>query len=101
MIGRASIGYPWIFQEIKHLIKTGNKLPSPTLTERLRVLKKYLDHAIAWKGERLALLEARRHYSHYLRNIPHVKPYRLQLVKAPTFEQIREILEKIASDHML
>lgn len=96
MIGRASIGYPWIFQAIKHFIKTGKTLPPPTLTERLATLKKHLYHSIAWKGEKLALLEMRRHYTHYLRGYPHIKPFRMRLVQATTLDEIITTLDEIA-----
>jgi len=95
MIGRASIGNPWIFKQIKHFVETGEKLPPPNLTKRLETLKKHLHHGIAWKGERTAILEMRRHYSNYLRGLPNMKPFRMQLVHALTLQDIHRILTQI------
>src|SRR5690606_20675735 len=80
MIGRAAIGYPWIFREIKHYIATGEKLAPPTIEERIQVCRKHLDFSVQWKGERLGILEMRRHYSQYLKGLSHVKDYRMRLV---------------------
>jgi nifR3 family TIM-barrel protein len=80
MIGRASIGYPWIFREIKHYFKTGELLPPPTVSERVAAAKQHLRHSIEWKGLKLGVLEMRRHYTNYFRGFPHIKPYRSVLV---------------------
>ena len=80
MIGRASIGYPWFFNEVKHFYKTGEHLPKPTLQERVDVTRRHLDMSIKWKGEKLALVEMKRHYTNYFKGIPHFKPYRTKLV---------------------
>jgi nifR3 family TIM-barrel protein len=96
MIGRASIGYPWIFNEIKHYIKTGEKLEGPKLQERIRVTKKHLDFSIEWKGDRKGVYEMRRHYTNYFRGIPHFKPFRTRLVEADTAGEIYSILDEIA-----
>ncbi|ROT47096.1 tRNA dihydrouridine synthase DusB [Candidatus Cardinium hertigii] len=95
MIGRASIGYPWIFREIKHYYATGTLLPPPTLQERIETVKKHLVHAIQWKGERLGILEMRRHYTNYFRGIQFIKNYRLSLVEAPSYAVICDLLEEI------
>jgi tRNA-dihydrouridine synthase B len=96
MIGRAAIGYPWIFREVKHYFKTGEKLPPPTLQERLDVCKKHLDFSIQWKGEKLGIFEMRRHYTSYFKNMPDFKPYRTRLVEAQNQPLIIEILEEVA-----
>ena len=70
MIGRAAIGYPWIFNEIKHYFKTGEHLPAPTIEQRVNVIKKHLQRSIEWKGETLGMLEMRRHYANYLKGFP-------------------------------
>ena len=80
MIGRASIGYPWIFREVKHYIATGELLPPPTIDERVQAARKHLQHSIEWKGERLGVLEMRRHYTNYFRGFPYIKKYRTELV---------------------
>ncbi len=80
MIGRASIGYPWIFREIKHYFETGEILPPPTVFERVEAAKQHLRHSIEWKGQKLGVLEMRRHYTNYFRGFPHIKPYRSVLV---------------------
>ncbi len=95
MIGRASIGYPWIFREVKHLLRTGQELPPPTRAERLHTLEQHLRHAVAWKGARLALLEMRRHYAPYLRGLPDIKAVRLQLVQATSLAEVERLLEPL------
>ena len=82
MIGRAAIGYPWIFDEIKHYFKTGEHLPEPTLSERVSIAKRHLEFSLSWKGEKLGIFEMRRHYTNYFRGIPHFKPFRSQLVQS-------------------
>ncbi|MDI1324276.1 MAG: tRNA dihydrouridine synthase DusB [Algoriphagus sp.] len=96
MIGRASIGYPWIFNEIKHFIATGEKLPSPDLDERIAVAKKHLDFSVEWKGEKQGILEMRRHYTSYFRGMPNFKTFRTEMVTADTYEQVREILNQVS-----
>lgn len=95
MIGRGAIGYPWIFNEIKHYMKTGEILPPPTLTERLDVCKKHLDFSIEWKGDRKGVFEMRRHYTAYFKGINGFKPYRMRLVEAPSVNVVYEVLEEI------
>jgi nifR3 family TIM-barrel protein len=95
MIGRASIGYPWIFREIKHYFQTGELLPPPTLQERIEVCKTHFLKSIEWKGEKLGVLEMRRHYANYFKGIPYFKPIRNQLVTENDVNKILEILESI------
>jgi tRNA-dihydrouridine synthase B len=95
MIGRAAIGYPWIFNEIKHFIKTGTHLAPPTIEDRIRVTKKHLDKSIEWKNPKLGILEMRRHYASYFKGIENFKPYRARLVEAPDYETVCGILEEI------
>ncbi len=95
MIGRASIGYPWIFNEIKHYLKTGQKLEAPDLDERVKVAIQHVDFSVEWKGERLGLLEMRRHYTNYFRGIPNFKPVRTTLVESESYEEVKETLTKI------
>jgi len=99
MVGRASIGYPWIFNEIKHFMATGEKLPAPDLTERLRVTKSHLDFSIKWKGEKLGILEMRRHYTNYFRGMPNFKPYRSEMVTADTYAQVCALLDEVAETY--
>jgi nifR3 family TIM-barrel protein len=80
MIGRASIGYPWIFREIKHYLLTGEHLAPPTLEERVSAARRHLARSIEWKGEKLGVLEMRRHYANYFRNFTGIKSFRAQLV---------------------
>lgn len=95
MIGRASIGYPWIFREIKHFVQTGTLLPPPTLQERVQTIRKHLRHAIAWKGERVGLMETRQHYAGYLKGLQHIKEFRKDLVEATSEGQVDLILESL------
>jgi len=97
MIGRASIGYPWIFQEIKHFFKTGEQLAPPDLQERIATLQKHLHHAIQWKGERTGILEMRRHYTNYLKGLPEVKMYRQMLVEAGDLLTVESVLFELVS----
>jgi tRNA-dihydrouridine synthase B len=95
MIGRAAIGYPWIFREIKHYRDTGRILPPPTIEERVSVCRKHLLHAMDWKGPMLGILEMRPHYGSYLKGLSHVKDFRMQLVHALTYAEIEAIFEKL------
>ncbi|WP_256010905.1 tRNA dihydrouridine synthase DusB [Desertivirga xinjiangensis] len=95
MIGRASIGYPWIFREIKHFFKTGEILAGPTLTERVEVCATHLEKSIAWKGEKTGIFEMRRHYSNYFKGIPNFKEYRMNLVSLESYSEILEVLNEI------
>ncbi len=96
MIGRAAIGYPWIFNEVKHYFKTGEILPKPDMKERVRICKKHLIRSIEWKGEKVGIYEMRTHYTNYFRGIADFKPYRQRLVEAPSHLIVLEILEEIA-----
>ncbi|PZX54735.1 nifR3 family TIM-barrel protein [Algoriphagus ratkowskyi] len=103
MIGRASIGYPWIFNEIKHFLATGEKLAAPGLEERIAVTKKHLDFSVEWKGPKLGILEMRRHYTNYFRGMPNFKQYRAEMVTAETYEHVCEVLEQVSdvyADHV-
>ena len=99
MIGRASIGYPWIFNEIKHFMATGEKLAAPDLKERLRVTKSHLDFSIKWKGEKLGILEMRRHYTNYFRGMPNFKPYRSEMVTAESYAKVCALLDEVAETY--
>ncbi|MFM7671506.1 MAG: tRNA dihydrouridine synthase DusB [Bacteroidota bacterium] len=95
MIGRAAIGYPWIFQEIKHFLKTGEHLAPPTLEDRIAVCRKHLRRSIEWKNAIVGINEMRRHYSNYLKGLPNIKDYRLKLVTLKTEEEINAVLDEI------
>lgn len=95
MIGRASIGYPWIFNEIKHYMQHGTRLVQPDIAERVRVTKNHLDFSIRWKGERVGVLEMRRHYTNYFKGIPDFKPYRTRLVETIKPAELLAILDEI------
>ena len=91
MIGRAAIGYPWIFREIKHFVATGEILPPPVFEERVAACKKHLYGSVQWKGEKLGILEMRRHYANYLRGLPNIKDFRMRLVTADTPAELEDI----------
>lgn len=95
MIGRAAIGYPWIFREIKHYRATGELLSPPTVEERIQACRKHLHGSIAWKGEKLGILEMRRHYANYLRGLSHIKDFRTRLVSTDDPAAIEQIFEDI------
>ena len=98
MIGRASIGNPWFFNEVKHYLNTGEELLPPTMAERVEAARRHLQMAIDWKGEKLGVFETRRHYTNYFRGIPHFKEYRMKMVTsddaADVFAAFDEVLEK-------
>jgi len=96
MIGRASIGNPWFFDEIKHYFKTGEQRPEVSIKQRAAVAKRHLEMAVAWKGERLGVYETRRHYSNYFKGIENFKPYRQSLVTAEESKEVFNILDSIA-----
>ena len=95
MIGRAAIGYPWIFNEIKHYLATGAHLPSPSVEERVAVARKHLHKSVEWKGPVVGIFEMRRHYANYLKELPNIKEYRAKLVTLPTEEEINAVLDEI------
>lgn len=100
MIGRASIGYPWFFREVKHFFATGEHMASPTLEERVDAARRHLQMAIDWKGEKLGVFETRRHYTNYFRGIPHFKEFRTKMVtsddSASVFEAFAEVEREFA-----
>lgn len=95
MIGRAAIGYPWIFREIKAFVKEGTLLPFPTVGERVEICKIHVEKSVEWKGETLGILEMRRHYTNYLKGLSHIKEYRTRLVTVKTLAAVLEILEEV------
>lgn len=99
MIGRAAIGYPWIFNEIKHFVKTGEILPPPDIEERVAVARKHLHKSVEWKGPVVGILEMRRHYANYLKGMPNIKEYRSKLVRLNTTEEIDEVLDEIVKTY--
>jgi len=95
MIGRAAIGYPWIFNEIKHYMQTGGHLAAPTVADRVEVCRKHLHHSVSWKGDIVGLFEMRTHYGQYFKGIEHFREYRMRLVTARTLNEVDEILNTI------
>lgn len=95
MIGRASIGYPWIFNEIKHFMKTGEHLASPQLADRVEVCRTHLTKSIEWKGERQGIMEMRRHYANYFKGIPNFKEVRAKFVTLDHFEELNALLDEV------
>ena len=95
MIGRAAIGHPWIFREIKHYVKTGEILPPPTVDERVTAARKHLHYSVRWKGKQLGILEMRRHWANYLKGLSHVKEFRMRLVTSDSQDAIDGILNEI------
>jgi nifR3 family TIM-barrel protein len=95
MIGRAAIGYPWIFNEIKHFLKTGEHLLPPDIHQRVEVIRQHLHRSVEWKGLKAGINEMRRHYTNYLRGLPNIKEFRLKLVTISEVEEIDEVLEQV------
>lgn len=100
MIGRAAIGYPWIFRDVKHYIKTGEILPPPDVAERVRVCKKHLDFSLEWKNERQGLLEMRRHYTNYFKGLYNFKGYRTRLVESLDRDEVYGILDEVSEVYL-
>jgi len=96
MVGRASIGYPWIFREIKYYLSTGQILPPPALRERVEACREHVTRSVEWKGPKLGILEMRRHYANYFRGFANVKPLRQQLVTVETMDEVLAVLDKAA-----
>ncbi len=102
MIGRASIGNPWFFKQVKHYFETGEHLPPISMPERVEAARRHLQMSIDWKGEKLGVFETRRHYTNYFKGIPNFKEYRMKMVTSDdskdVFDTFDEVLEKFA-DH--
>ncbi|AUC78631.1 tRNA dihydrouridine synthase DusB [Nonlabens sp. MB-3u-79] len=98
MVGRASIGYPWFFREVKHFFEHGTHMAKPTMAERVEIARRHLQLAIDWKGEKLGVFETRRHYTNYFKGIPDFKEHRMKMVTSDdsrgVFEAFEEVLEK-------
>jgi len=98
MIGRASIGNPWFFNQVKHYIKTGEHVSLPTLKERVAVARRHLEMAIDWKGEILGVLETRRHYTNYFKGIPNFKPYRTAMVTSDDANDVFAVFDRVLNE---
>jgi nifR3 family TIM-barrel protein len=98
MIGRASIGYPWIFNEIKHFMKTGMHLDAPGIKERVEAAKDHLEMSVKWKGELVGINEMKRHYTNYFKGIAHFKDYRSKLVTSSDLSEILDVLNYISEN---
>lgn len=96
MIGRASIGYPWIFNEIKHFLATGTHRPTPTVQDRVEACRKHLNFSIRWKGERTGIVEMRRHYANYFKGLPDFKPFRMRFVLTDSLDELAGILDEVS-----
>ena len=101
MIGRAAIGNPWIFREIKHYYQTGEILAPPTLAERVATCRTHLLKSIEWKGEKTGIFEMRRHYTNYFRGLDNSREFRSRLVNSPMLSELEEILEEILEANLL
>lgn len=96
MIGRAAIGYPWIFREVKHYLQTGEMLPAPTLEDRIAVCKRQLEKSVQWRGEGHGIFAMRKHYFNYLKGLPDFKAFRSRLVTPEASAEIMDVLDEIA-----
>lgn len=99
MIGRAAIGYPWIFNEIKQFFKDQTLLPEPTLADRLLAVQQHAEWSTEWKGERTGLLEMRQHYSNYFRGIPHFKAYKKRFLEIDTLTDMKELIQEVIENY--
>lgn len=99
MIGRAAIGNPWIFRQVKHYCETGELLPEPSIAERIRVIRKHLDESVAWKGTRTGIMEMRKHYARYLRGFEGIKSFRMALSTEQDLDAIYRILNAVIEQY--
>jgi nifR3 family TIM-barrel protein len=99
MIGRAAIGYPWIFREIKHYVMTGELMDPPSVEERVEVCRKHLRKSLEWKGPVVGINEMRRHYANYLKGLPGIKEYRNRLVVLKTLEEVEAVLDEVQQNY--
>ena len=97
MIGRATYGNPWIFNQIRHYLETGETLSAPDVAERVRVSKIQLQRSVEWKGERIALFEIRKHWASYFKGLPNFKPFKMRLMETLSVGEVLEILDDIVS----
>jgi nifR3 family TIM-barrel protein len=100
MIGRASIGYPWIFNEIKAFLANGEHLNPPTFKERMEAIEEHLNFSIQWKGEKVGIAEMKRHYGNYFKGIPHFKSYKSALVLANELAEVHAIMNEIKDEFL-
>lgn len=96
MIGRASIGNPWFFKQVKHFLKTGTHLPAIGLADRVAMARRHLEMAIGWKeNELVGVMENRRHYTNYFKGIPHFKPYRMRMLTSNTAAEVYQVFDEV------
>lgn len=98
MIARAAYGNPWIFRDIRHFLETGEVLPEPSVEEKVRISTIHLERSVDWKGERKGVLEIRKHWGAYFKNLPNFKSYRIRLMEAETLEELKSILNEIGQN---
>lgn len=98
MIGRGAIGNPWLFKEIKHLFETGEELPKPSMAERVAICREHIELSNKWKGEQVSLREIRKHYTNYFKGYYNIKPYRLRLVTAKSFDDVNQVLDELLNE---
>lgn len=101
MIGRASIGYPWIFNEIKAFLANGTHLPTPSFKERVDAVEEHLNFSIQWKGEKVGIAEMKRHYGNYFKGIPHFKEYKSGLILANERQEVEQLLGEIKAQFLV
>lgn len=99
MIGRAAIGYPWIFREVRHFFNTGEILPGPTISERVEACRTHLEKSVEWKGVKTGIFEMRRHYSNYFRGLENFKPYRMRFVQTEDLHELFALLDSIRENY--
>ena len=99
MIGRASIGNPWFFNQVKEYFKTGKHAKKPSILERIKVARRHLEMSIKWKGERLGILETRRHYSNYFKGIQDFKQHRTKLVTLETVSELMDVFTMLEQEN--
>jgi nifR3 family TIM-barrel protein len=99
MIGRGAIGNPWLFKEIKYLFETGEELDRPNMAERIKICKQHIELSNKWKGEQVSLREIRKHYTNYFKGYYNIKPYRLRLVTAKSFEDVFQVFDELLNEY--
>ena len=95
MIGRASIGNPWIFNQIKHYFKTGKKLKETKIIDKIDLVQRHFEMSVKWKGQKLAIYETRKHYSRYFKGIENIKKFKIKLISSNSVEEVIRVLQEL------
>jgi len=100
MIGRATVGRPWVFKEVKHYLETGKIIPPPSIKEKVETAKLHFQKSIESKGTPRGIFEMRRHFSSYFKGLPDFREIRFRLLTSTAEEEIVDILDEIKKKYL-